>query len=191
MTKNQDDIHLEIGNFFVRHDSEQTLLCTIDAFEKNDVIKKLYLLDPNMDNLWNSFKSTHKVIEAAGGLVKNSKGEMLFIFRNGKWDLPKGKFELGETPKDAAKREVAEECGIKNISIVKEFQTTYHTYKEDNDRFLKKTYWFEMLSDDTVLKPQTSEGITEVKWIRKNELNNVLQNTYKSIQQIITGLNLS
>ena len=191
LIKNQDDVSLEIGNFFLRHDSQQTLLCTLDAFEQNDVIQKLYVLDTNLDNLWNSFQSTHKVIESSGGLVKNSKEEMLFIFRNGKWDLPKGKIETGENSKTAAVREVSEECGIKNITVVKELQATYHTYRENNERFLKKTYWFEMLSDDTNLKPQTSEGITEVKWVGKNDLNKVLQNTYKSIQQITTGLNLS
>ena len=191
LIKDQDEVNLEPGNFFLRYDSQQTLLYTVEAFEKNDVIQKLYILDPNIDQLMNTFTSTHKTIEAAGGLVKNSKGEILFIFRNGKWDLPKGKVEAGEKPKEAAIREVIEECGIKNLSITKELLTTYHTYRVDNDRFLKKNYWFEMLSDDSALIPQTSEGITEVKWVGKSELNQVLQNTYKSIQQVVTGVNLS
>ena len=191
LIKNQEDINPEAGNFFLRHDSEETLLHTVDAFEKNEVIQKLYVLDPNLDLLWNTFMSTHKTIEAAGGLVKNSKGEMLFIFRNGKWDLPKGKIEKGETPKEAAAREVMEECGLKDVTIVKELQTTYHTYKSDNGRVLKKNYWFEMRSDSAEPVPQTSEGITAVKWIAKADLNEVLQNTYKSIQQVVTGMNLS
>lgn len=191
LIKNQDDVNLEVGNFFLRHDSQQTLMHTLEAFEKNDVIRKLYILDTNLDGLWNTFVSTHKTIEAAGGLIKNSKGEILFIFRNGMWDLPKGKIEAGESPGEAALREVAEECGIKDIKIIKELQTTYHTYKEGNDRVLKKNYWFEMHSEATELIPQASEGITEVKWIGKSELGKILQNTYKSIQQVVTGVNLS
>lgn len=191
LIKDQKEVTQEIGNFFLRHDSQETLMRSVEAFEKNDVIQKLYVLDPNLDELWNIFVSTHKTIEAAGGLIKNSKGDILFIFRNGKWDLPKGKIEKGESPREAAVREVEEECGIKNSSIVQELQTTYHTYKADNDRFLKKNYWFEMFSDSTELTPQASEGITEVKWVSKSGLNEVLQNTYKSIQQIVTGLNLS
>src|SRR6266850_8559281 len=91
LVKDQDDVNMEVGNFFLRHDSKQTLMHTVEAFEKNDVIRKLYVLDSNIDELWDNFVSTHKIIEAAGGLVKNSKGGILFIFRNGKWDLPKGK----------------------------------------------------------------------------------------------------
>jgi 8-oxo-dGTP pyrophosphatase MutT (NUDIX family) len=191
LTTNQEDVRLEVGNFFLRHDSPKTLLYTLEAFEQNDAIQKLYVLDPNLDDLLKTVKSAHTIVTAAGGLVKNSKGELLFIFRNGKWDLPKGKIESGENPKEAALREVVEECGISNISVIKELQTTYHTYRQDNQRLLKKTHWFEMLSDSTDLKPQASEGITEAKWIPKNELSQVLQNTYRSIQEVVTGINLS
>lgn len=191
LTEDQEDVKSGAGSFFLRHDSKQTLLHTVEAFEKNEVIQKLYVLDPDLEKLWNAFVSNHAVIEAAGGLIKNTKGELLFIFRNGKWDLPKGKLEKGEMPQEAALREVKEECGLKNVSIVKELPTTFHTYNEGNNRFLKKSYWFEMISDDFDLIPEISEGITAVKWIGKSELNQVLQNTYKSIQQVITGLNLS
>ena len=44
---------------------------------------------------WEIFKSSFKYIIAAGGVVYNSNDEILVIFRNGKWDLPKGKLEDG------------------------------------------------------------------------------------------------
>ena len=53
-------------------------------------------------------------IIAAGGLVTNENNELLMIFRRGKWDLPKGKLDKGETIEECAIREVEEETGIGN-----------------------------------------------------------------------------
>ncbi|HLR36932.1 MAG TPA: NUDIX domain-containing protein, partial [Chitinophagaceae bacterium] len=79
--------------------------------------------------------------KAAGGLITNPKGEILLLFRRGKWDLPKGKMEAGEKPEETAIREVTEETGLKNISIVKKLTDTWHSYpisvygaQENNDQ---------------------------------------------------------
>ncbi len=149
-------------------------------------LKEIYFFDENLQLLFNNFSAMFRVIEAAGGLVKNKKGEGLFIFRNGKWDLPKGKIEKGEGIKTAAIREVEEECGINELSITKELSPTYHTYLMEEKNILKKTYWFEMFSDDTSpLIPQTEEGITKVKWIALNDLQQVFDNTYESVVEVI------
>ena len=92
---------------------------------------------------WIDFCSKYKVIEAAGGLVFNEKNKILMIFRNGKWDLPKGKIELGESIEDAAIREVEEECGIDNLKIDNKLINTYHTYNLNGFNILKKT-WFRL-----------------------------------------------
>ena len=136
-----------------------------------------------------SFSLPYKVIEAAGGLVKNKKGEYLFIFRNGKWDLPKGKIEKGEGIKSAGIREVEEECGITKLKIVKELESTYHIYHQDEKAILKRTYWFEMLcEDESKLVPQTEEGITDVKWLSKKDLQQVNDNTYDSIKGVMKSI---
>jgi 8-oxo-dGTP pyrophosphatase MutT (NUDIX family) len=151
--------------------------------------KLISFADKDSDKLFAQFKAKFRYIEAAGGLVKNNKGEYLFIFRNGKWDLPKGKLEKGETIKKCAKREVEEECGIKGLKIVKELPSTFHTYYMEEKPVLKRTYWFEMESDDvTSLIPQTEEGITEVKWVKKKDFAMVMKNTYPSIIDVIDSI---
>ena len=137
---------------------------------------------------WKNFVSRYIVIVAAGGLVKNDKDQYLFIFRLGKWDLPKGKAEYDETPEMTALREVEEECGLKNLKIEKELTKTFHTYREKGKSILKKTHWFEMsIGGEQNLIPQTEEGITEVKWISSDKIKSeVLGNTYASIRGIFT-----
>lgn len=140
---------------------------------------------------WKLFCAKHLLIEAAGGLVRNSKGETLFIFRNGKWDLPKGKIETGEDTREAAMREVEEECGIGGLKIIRPLSETYHTYELKGRQVLKRTSWFEMHSNDQKMKPQLEEGITEVKWIPEKETSGVLSNTYPSIIEVIQSANSS
>lgn len=126
------------------------------------------------------------LIEAAGGLVKNQAGEYLFIYRNDKWDIPKGKLEKGEKKKEGAVREVEEECGISVSSLGKKIINTYHVYEHKGDLVLKKTYWYNMgYKGSQKLKPQLEEGITEVRWFDKADVNEIKANTYPSILDVL------
>jgi 8-oxo-dGTP pyrophosphatase MutT (NUDIX family) len=130
--------------------------------------------------------NTHKLIEAAGGLVFNSKRELLMIYRRGYWDLPKGKIEKKESIEVAAQREVTEETGVSNLAIVKRLEDTYHTYFMYGQYQLKRTYWFEMSIEHTpVLMAQTEEDITEVRWLPIDEIKHILPQTYPNIQAIL------
>jgi len=152
-------------------------------------IKELWFFHKDPEVLLGWFKSLFKIVEAAGGLVKNAGGAYLFILRNGKWDLPKGKIEKGESQELAAVREVEEECGIRGLSIIKALDPTFHTYVMDEKKILKPTYWFEMsCSDASDLVPQAEEGITDVKWISPENLAAVRANTYESILDVIKGI---
>jgi len=152
----------------------------------NEEVKQVYFYNKDEDLLFEYFSSMFKNIEAAGGLVKNENGEYLFIFRNGKWDLPKGKREKGESIKSCAMREVEEECGVKGLAITKKIGSTFHTYYLEERAVLKQTYWFEMnCTHHTQLEPQLEEGITEVKWINKKDIEMVLENTYDSIKEVL------
>lgn len=129
-----------------------------------------------------------KKIIAAGGLVFNEKNELLMIFRRGKWDLPKGKMEKGESSETSAIREVQEETGIKNVTINHFTGKTHHEYFDPylKENVLKETHWFSMQAASTeTLIPQTEEDITEIKWVEKTELDELLKNTYFNIKQII------
>jgi len=140
---------------------------------------------------WNNFTSQYKLVEAAGGLVKNQAGDWLFIYRNSVWDLPKGKLEKGESIEECAVREVAEECGIEEPTITRKLSTTYHTYTLKGERILKPTYWYLMQSADTSeLIPQTEEGITEVKWVSTKDAIELAKGSFGSIKEVVgEGLN--
>ena len=159
----------------------------ISLFSNSDLAVSLIILTTNPKSGFSRFSANYTIIKAAGGLVRNLQGDLLFIFRNGKWDLPKGKAEEGEKPKITAIREVMEETGLTDLTIVKKLHSTYHTYVQDNSDILKKTYWYEMLSNnEDILIPQTEEDITEVKWIKPSEIDEVLKNTFQSVFSLIS-----
>ena len=164
-------------------------------FDFDDVLAKLseanttgvFFLSASPLQAWHEFTSGYVLMEAAGGVVKKPSGEVLVIFRKKKWDLPKGKLDFGESPEDAALREVNEECGIDQLKIEKEVLKTFHTYTEKDKFILKKTHWYAMSSDD--LKepvPQSEEDIEKVKWMTKEKiLDKVFSNTYQSIKDVL------
>lgn len=151
--------------------------------------KGLVLTAPNPELALKSLKKQVMCIEAAGGAVFNNLGELLLIKRLGKWDLPKGKIDAGETIEMAAIREVEEECGITHLQILKPLTTTYHTYKMHNHRFLKITYWFFMSTQFTgKLVPQTEEQITDVVWMNLNQINTSELDTYQSMRALLNQI---
>ena len=132
---------------------------------------------------WEAFKSQFKIQEAAGGKVLNANNEVLFIYRFNKWDLPKGKLEKGETIEEGAIREVQEECGITNLEVENQLETTYHIFTRKNKIILKITYWFLMKTDYTgKLTPQKEEGIEAVIYKSNSEIKKALENTYENIK---------
>ena len=121
---------------------------------------------------WESFCANYILIKAAGGVVYNDNGQLLMIFRNGKWDLPKGKLEENEGIKECAIREVEEESGVRGLYITQKLIDTYHTYELNGRKILKKTCWFEMRSSfNGILKPQIKEGITTACWVNKKDVS--------------------
>ena len=132
-----------------------------------------------------SLEKTFKTIRTGGGLVRNSKGEYLLIFRREKWDLPKGKLDRGETIEMCALREVREETGVSDLKIIKKLPKTYHLYTNKKGEIVfKKCHWFEMeTNDDHPLKPQFDEDITEAAWLSKKDVENRKPLMYATIQQ--------
>ncbi|MCY2688043.1 NUDIX hydrolase [Salinimicrobium sp. TH3] len=123
------------------------------------------------------------VVTAGGGMVLNSKKEVLFIYRNGRWDLPKGKVEKNESIETGAIREVEEETGVKNLKISKFLQTTYHIFQRKGRYRLKVTYWYEMTTDyDGELIPEEKEGIKKVKWKDMEKAQKALKKSYANIK---------
>lgn len=124
----------------------------------------------------------YRTICAAGGVVMND-GNVLMISRLGKWDLPKGKQEIGESVELTAQREVMEETGLKAVELVKQLPDTWHTYWLNNEPILKRSCWFLMNGDATQpLIPQIEEDIQQVIWVPIAEVENRLQNSYSSLK---------
>jgi 8-oxo-(d)GTP phosphatase len=131
------------------------------------------------------FKNQIKLIQAGGGLVQNPKGDFLFIYRRGKWDLPKGKKEENENDEECAVREVEEETGITGIHDVAKICNTYHIYVEDAVIVMKETFWFLMKAEDQILIPQEEEGIKKAEWMNQEQLRRVHANTYPSVKFLV------
>ena len=154
---------------------------------KDNPSPERYLLvtkDPK--KLFKEIRYSLRYIKAAGGLVRNEENKYLFIFRKGKWDLPKGKIDEGEKTKVAAVREVEEECGIKVTSVDGKLCKTYHIYVMNGEVVLKKTTWYRMQANNQPeLIPQLEEDITEARWLAPEEFTIVKQNTYPLILDVI------
>lgn len=144
----------------------------------------------NVQNDFNEFCKEFKIIEAGGGLIKNDKGEYLFIFRNDKWDLPKGKLDKKEKPEDGALRECEEECGLKDLTLGDFLMHTYHIYPYKGDWAIKKTWWYRMTSNQVDLVPQLDENITKVEWKSKKDMPEVLKNTFSNIKDVLVAAGL-
>ena len=168
------------------------LLSLFSRLEKSEYVVKLLIECKNGQNLQEMLAEHLRPIPAAGGLVQNPQHEILFIKRLGRWDLPKGKIEKGETAEQAAVREVEEECGISGLGICRELPATFHIYRSpfinrENNWVLKQTFWFEMeYSANEQPKPQLEEQIETVRWFQKRELSEALENTYASLKDMIS-----
>lgn len=185
LTKNLKENFLNDYGFFVTYESANELTNLLHFFQNLTSTNALYIIGNNPDSIFTSLSELFKVVDAAGGLVQNQKGEYLLINRRGVWDLPKGKNDKGENLNETALREVVEECGISKLELGNLITNTYHTYTENNKSILKITSWYNMkYTGNGDLTPQSIEDITEAKWVAKEQLADYLQNTFPSIIQV-------
>jgi 8-oxo-dGTP pyrophosphatase MutT (NUDIX family) len=134
-----------------------------------------------------------KQIIAAGGLVTNPQGEILWIFRRGCWDLPKGKLDEGETIQTCAIREVEEETGIRSIKLHDLLKFTNHLYLDQylQEEVVKRTYWFHMtIAAMQKGNPQTTEDIEKIEWHSLATARHCLEKTYPTILEVIEAYRL-
>jgi 8-oxo-dGTP pyrophosphatase MutT (NUDIX family) len=187
-----DEFNEEI-NFFAHHDDavfiDEFSSAAVNAMlheMRQDKIHAGIFYNSKLEALKKSIWKKFTIVQAGGGFVLNEQEQVLFIFRRGKWDLPKGKLDKGEKIEDCAQREVKEETGLNGVKIEKFLMNTYHTYDESGKHILKETSWYLMRGNSAqALTPQTSEDITELKWMGKESLQVVLKNTYAAILDVI------
>ena len=146
-------------------------------------VQKAYLYHPDEKIILKMMKEKIPVCQAGGGLVYNKEGHVLFIFRNGKWDLPKGGMEKNEKITATAIREVEEETGVSDLSISCDLQKTYHVFKRNGKYKLKITQWYEMQSTfEGPTIPQAKEGIEKAVWLNPEQIKEALNNSYENIK---------
>jgi ADP-ribose pyrophosphatase YjhB (NUDIX family) len=187
-----DTIDKEIEPF-IHHDDavfiDELNLHTIKAMIHEMQLPKVHagiFIHTNLDELRKSFWKKFTVIQAGGGFVINNKEEVLLIFRRGKWDLPKGKLDKGESLEQCAVREVQEETGLKKVKLLSPLTVTYHTYHEGTRFVLKESHWYTMNADaNEKLVPQAEEQIQEIKWVPQTEVKKYFQETYPSVIEVL------
>jgi 8-oxo-dGTP pyrophosphatase MutT (NUDIX family) len=159
---------------------------TLSALENGDIPAAVFV-QADTKRLLEAIKSHFSVFVAAGGLITNPEGEILLMFRRGKWDLPKGKLDEGESLEECAVREVREETGLQNISLENKITETYHYYPLKEKKVLKHTHWYKMQFTGTELTvPQIEEGIMDIQWIRPDNLGKYLKFSYNNIVDVFT-----
>ncbi len=179
-----DDIQDKINIFHY----DFTIIPLLISKIKKENWKEAYLYHPEPEKALEDIKKYFDLIEGAGGIVFNEKNEILFIYRRGIWDLPKGKIEQNESADQAALREVKEECGIGNLKLIGFHKKTHHIFKEKGRRKMKITHWYIMqASSHEKTNPQKIEGIEKVEWLEPQQV--LEQNIYTSIKHLIRELN--
>ena len=168
--------------FFIKYANANSITKAL----KDKTVTEVYLYHSNPDKFEKHFFRTFPFVEAAGGLVQHEDGRFLFIYRNNKWDLPKGKIEKNETLIKAAKREVSEETGVTDLEVKKPLPITYHIYNANGKFKAKKTYWFLMKSKfNGSLLPQFEENIKMAVWKGINEIPKLMENAYENIKIVL------
>jgi 8-oxo-dGTP pyrophosphatase MutT (NUDIX family) len=169
----------------------KSLLNYVDMLEKTDRYDAIFLKTNDLEALWHDFQSVFQILEAAGGVVFNAEDQLLAIYRRGSWDLPKGKIDDGETPGEAAVREVMEETGLQNVELTDFLHSTYHTYRDKKGRrILKPTYWYRMYTPERQLKPQADEDIEKALWVPFSDFLENYRPLYKSIESLLRQADL-
>lgn len=188
LTDQIDDILGGEFNTILKYANQNELKQFIENFNHKQHLKIGYIYYHDTNKLLELFKKQFIYLEAAGGLVTNNKNEFLAIERLGVYDLPKGKAEKDESPETTAHREIYEECGIGNLTIIRALPPTFHTYEINEALTLKKTHWFHMhTTTEQIPTPQTSENITAAKWMNIDEMELFASHTYASIQDVVAS----
>lgn len=177
------------GEKSVKADEVSVIGTISGSFINDHTVSRLYVESPDAPSLFDRFCSCFREIDAAGGIVKNPSGEYLMIFRRGRWDLPKGKREPGESVSSCALREVAEETGLSSLEIGSPICVTHHSYVLDGAMCIKHTHWYNMLcTKPCTLVPQVEEEITEACWMDIGRMKRLAETSYRSIREVISNL---
>ena len=169
------------GDEFLRTDDIAKLL---QIFEISDTIE---IISEDLEKVFDHFCSFFIAVEAAGGVVADSEGRVAMIHRRGRWDLPKGHRDAGESLAECAAREIEEECGLSQLAVDEELCSTLHIYNTYGRWELKRTTWFAVRAlGSTATTPQADEDIALVEWCTLEEaVRRAEHKSYPTIAQVM------
>lgn len=109
------------------------------------------------------------MIEAAGGVVwrigSDGRLEIVVVHRPrfDDWSLPKGKLDDGESHREAARREVAEETGLR-CRLDDELPSV--RYRDPRGRPKRVRYWLMEPVEGRLTAAGAPEEVDRVRWVR-------------------------
>jgi len=119
-----------------------------------------------------------KQTQSAGGVILNPKGQILVVNQRGlTWSLPKGHVDPGEDILTAAKREIYEESGVKDLTLIKKLGTIERESMstDGTEKEQKTIHIFLFHTNQMELQPQDPHN-PEAKWVEKEDAANILSN---------------
>ena len=119
-----------------------------------------------------------KTLISAGGIIikRPNKTVQVLLIKDmkGNWTFPKGVVEKGESHEVAAKREIFEETGLKNIILIQKLSPIHYAYQRNG--LIHKTvhyFLFEWLGDEQI-RLQAEEGISDSIWLTIDEAKKII-----------------
>ncbi len=181
----ESDIVKHKPDFIFKKPKKEQIKEALKVSKKATKPLKILLLG-NPDKILKRVILEFKYKIAAGGIVENEAGKILLMKRLGKWDLPKGKLDQGETIEECALREIEEETGAAELMVKSSFAETYHTYYRNDRWIIKHTHWYVVkCQDDSRLSPQEEEDIDQVAWVDHRSIDLLKINTYPAIRKLL------
>jgi ADP-ribose pyrophosphatase YjhB (NUDIX family) len=169
--------------------AEDSLPLIIEKINIKKFSGKYCIATESPEILFKKFSQNFEILEAAGGLVFNSRNELLMIHRFGRWDFPKGHLEKNELVAQAAIREVTEETAAQNLTITQKLPCTYHMYDNHGKMVIKRTHWYLMKTNySNKLIPQLEEDILAAVWVPDYAIPEYIDKSYPALKELVEEL---
>lgn len=141
------------------------------VFRKKTAIQSI-VREPTSGGIVFRFAKDKKDIEIL--LIQDSKG---------RWTIPKGHIEPGETAKMTARREIEEETGLKNVSILTWLGKIHFKYRRLDKLVLMTTQIYLVQSIDSHEMPTPEKWMKGIRWFKFTDALEAIE--YEDIEKLM------